>query len=177
MSNNTDLRSGFKERFFLKILRPGDVLLYNGDGFFSWIIRKASNGNITHVEVYAGEGKSFASRDGLGVNTYPLRLDNLVVVLRPKKFNLQKAEAYHKTRIGAKYDWFGLVRSFVGNKWKKNDAKAWCSEYVDEVMRAGGVNSFPRDNFSTSISPWDFWQSLAYSRFYVDKYWRENNVA
>lgn len=166
-----------QQEFFTRLLVPGDVLLYNGSSVFSWLIRRVSNGSITHVEVYQGSGKSMASRDGEGVGTYPLRVNGLVAILRPKgQIRIKDAIAYHNTRVGAKYDWLGLVRSFVGNKWLKNDEKAWCSEYVDEVMQAAGVNSFPEDSFSTAITPWDFWQSLAYRRVWVDKDWSKKNV-
>jgi len=64
-------------------LRRGDCLLYRPKGFFGWVIATKTWHPVAHVEVYAGNDHSWASRDGLGVNLYPIRMTELAYVLRP----------------------------------------------------------------------------------------------
>lgn len=152
-------------KFFERILLPGDVLIFSRPGLFGWITRHATNGPATHCETYVGGLKTIASRDGVGVATYDLKLDGLYVVLRPKNTpNIPAMLAWQKTVDGAKYDWFGLLRSFVANKWAKSDNKWWCSEHTCEAQRQAGIEPFsdPVATPSDSIAPSDFLQSGAY---------------
>jgi hypothetical protein len=153
------------ERFFNKLLLPGDLLLYSRRGVFGWLIRHVSNGYATHCETYIGNGKTIASRDGVGVGTYALNLDGLYMVLRPKRpLDMSAVMAWQKTVDGQKYDWFGLVRAFVGNRWAVDNNKMWCSEHSCQVQRVGGNEPFsdPEDTPADSVTPSDFIQSGAF---------------
>jgi hypothetical protein len=136
----------------LKALRPGDVLLYRPCSLFGYLICIKTFSDVSHCEVYLGDGKSGASRDGIGVNTYDLRVAQLACVLRPFRY-FKRAEAvqWHNTVVGEKYDWLGLlgfvnVDWLVGHRrfveWKRD--RMFCSVYVTRMMRAGGIDLFGR---------------------------------
>ncbi len=137
-------------------LQPGDVLLYRPSSLFGWAIRIKSGSAISHVEVYADEGFSVASRDGKGVARYPLRPEQLSVILRPTEpFYLAPALAWFKQHEGEPYGWLDLLDFFSLNV---NGPGMVCSPFVTEFLRAGGIpvfgtfpaiRVFPRD-FLTS---------------------------
>ncbi len=64
-------------------LQPGDILLYSS-GLLGWLIRLRTWGEVSHVEVYAGEGRSMASR-AHGPRLYPLNIMGLRRVMRPAR--------------------------------------------------------------------------------------------
>lgn len=116
------------------ILQPGDCLLYRPSGPFGWIIRVKTWHRISHIEIYLGGGKSSASRDGLGVNIYPLRTSQLAYVLRPKfHFDAAVATAFTEKNAGTPYGWLDLL-DFTGfiNIDKKGIV---CSPWATLVFR------------------------------------------
>lgn len=158
------------QRFFERLLLPGDVLLFDRKGFFNWVIHHATNAPVSHTEVYVGSGKTAASRNGIGVDIYDLDVNGLAVVLRPKlPFNLPAALAYQQSVLKQGYAWTGLWRAFVNNSWGRTDTKQWCSENSTNVQRAGGVEPFTEDIFSDMIAPGDFLKSAAYVHFWKAK--------
>lgn len=123
--------------------KTGDVLLYSGGSFFSRLIQFKTWSRYSHVEIYDGDGKSVASRDGLGVARYPVRLDGLRVILRPlAKFDADKARAWFDTVNGQPYDWFGLLAFTSAKRQGKNNWKMFCSEFATRYLRAGGIDPF-----------------------------------
>lgn len=145
----------------VKALRPGDCLLYSGTGFFSRVIRIKTWSAISHVEIYVGFGKSVASRDGHGVNTYPLRTDGLVTVLRPLRFvDVGAGMRWHQQQIGQAYDWWGLLRFFAIGE--QSTTKQFCSEYATRWYRAGGFEPFAKDYDADLVSPGMFLSSAEF---------------
>lgn len=135
-------------------LKLGDCLLYRPKGIFGRIIQVKTWHNISHVEVYANFGMSFASRDGLGVNLYPWRDTELAWVLRPSK-PLPNPEAgirYAMGMEGTPYGWGNLL-AFVGLPIKFPGIV--CSAFATEIYRHAGWNIFPTDA-SDDIAPFEF---------------------
>lgn len=134
-------------------LKPGDTLLYRPSGKFGWIIAVKTWHAISHVEVYDGSLQSLASRDGLGVDRYPLRLNDLAYVLRPRvPLNLSKGRAYFDSLKGTPYGWWDLA-DFVN---LPVDGKGIvCSPFVAGFYRAAGWNVFPTDPVN-KIAPFQF---------------------
>jgi hypothetical protein len=131
------------KNFDASILRPGDVLLYSGSGIFSTLIKIKTWSRYSHCEVYDGARTSLASRDGIGVGRYLVRLDGLRVVVRPKgNLVLETGRAWFKTVDGQKYDWAGLL-SFTWAGWqgKENNAQ-FCSEFLVRYLRKCGFDPF-----------------------------------
>lgn len=147
-------------------LRPGDVLLYRGTGLYGLIIRFHTGHKEGHVEVYAGLGLSVASRNGIGVNTYPLRHNDLCLVCRPKPeypFRLGKALAWHAKQIGTPYGWFELLE-FIGYDVKAHGVV--CSAYATEFLRAGGIDPFNGED-AQRVAPYEFTVSNVFDIYEV----------
>lgn len=151
------------------LLRPGDTMLYRPCGFswrqpFGWIFGKVialkTWHSISHVEIFIGFNRgdhtSLASRDGLGVNGYPLRLTELAYVLRPvpgvaESFDLAAGLRWFDTVRGQRYDWWGLAR-FAGFH-PSSTTRMFCSAFWLRFYRSCGFNPFSRRIDADSISP------------------------
>lgn len=126
----------------LEALAPGDVLLYSGRGPFSLGIRLVTASRYTHVEMFDGDGASWASRDRIGVGRYPLRTDGLALALRihpAVPFDLEGARAFWQAADGEPYDWPGLAVSrlpFLQNRTSDERAQ-FCSEAMTRALRFG----------------------------------------
>lgn len=124
-------------------IRPGDFLLYRGNGPASWLIKLATASRYTHIEQYDGRGQSWASRDGIGVGLYDTRYNDLSLVLRVRSgsvpFDMAGARRYWTSANGRAYDWPGLVVS----RWPSlqggvdEEEKEFCSEAATRAFRFG----------------------------------------
>lgn len=145
-------------------LRPGDVMLYKPSGLYGWIIKVKTWHSISHVEVYHGGGISAASRDGKGVNFYPVRLDGLAYVLRPTiPFDKAKADAFVSSMLGTPYGWLDLL-DFVGISVDKKGIV--CSPFATLDLRAAGIPVF-NDEPANLIAPFEFLDSEHLQEIYV----------
>lgn len=123
-------------------LRPGDFLLYRGKGPASLVIKAVTASVYTHVEQYDGGAMSWASRDGIGVDRYPLRYDDLALAVRFREsapFSMAGARRYWVASIGKGYDWIGLAISRVP-RWQggaREEDKEFCSEAATRAARFG----------------------------------------
>lgn len=142
------------------ILRPGDCLLYGPKpgSIFGWLISRKTWHGVSHCEMYTGKGKSFASRDGIGVGLYPLRTDELAYVLRPTDpLDWAAFWKWFYTVNGQKYDWLGLLR-FVYTKSGSSgkNEKMFCSEAMTRGYRALGARVFNDQEDADAIAPAQF---------------------
>ena len=153
----------------LSLLLPGDCLLYRPKGFFGWLIAVKTWARIAHCEMYFGRGWSVASRDGEGVNYYPVREDRLAAVLRPKKFFDMPAAMkwFRATAWHQKYDWLGLL-CFTLAKSQSNLNKMWCSEFLTRCYRQGGFHPFAPWWDADRIAPAQFIQSSEFDMVWHD---------
>lgn len=134
-------------------LLPGDCLLYRSKGIFGKIISLKTWHDIAHVEIYAGNGKSWASRDGIGVNLFPVRESELLFVLRPnEQIDFNNANEWAKSKIGTPYGWLELLE-FINVTHKGKGL--FCSEFATLFYRKAGVNLFPTDN-PAQVAPFEF---------------------
>lgn len=158
------------EKFIKKLLLPGDILLYDRNGFFNKLIKLKRGEKYSHVEVFVGGDTTVASRNGEGVARYAFRMDGLAAIYRTapglelridqglKWFDATDAQG-KKLIDGQKYDWVGLL-SFTFAKFQgRENHKMFCSEFVVRFMRACGVELFSHDTDADAVSP----GMLAYS--------------
>jgi hypothetical protein len=141
-------------------LKPGDVLLYGGTGFWARLIRIKTWSDVSHVELVAPDGESaLSSRDGIGVGQFlPIRLHGLSAVLRPEmSLDMDALLAFHNTCVGQRYDWWGLLRFFTIGK--QSTDKQFCSEYVMRLLRAGGMDPFTPQVDADLVAPGQFLMS------------------
>lgn len=151
----------------LSILKPGDVLLYNGTGFISFMIRTKTWSDVSHCETYLGNGMSAASRDGIGVNTYPFRFDGLLYVLRPTvPIDFDRGLDWHQHVRGQAYDTFGLLRSFF-SQGRGNIGRQWCSEHTARMANRMGYYPFHDSYDNEKVSPSMFKISPVYDHVWV----------
>lgn len=142
----------------IPLLQPGDVLLYDKPSLVNFLIKLKRGEQYSHVEVYEGNSKTLASRNGLGVARYDLNLDGLAAVYRvtpPNTINFAKGEEWFKTVDGEKYDWLGLM-SFSWAKYRSqfdNNNKMFCSEFVTRLYRNCDCELFNSNTDADAISP------------------------
>ena len=136
------------------VLRPGDVLLYPATSLFGKLIALKTWHPVSHVEVFVGDGRSVASRDGKGVAAYPARLHDVRHALRPvQPVDLAAALRWFKAHAdGQPYGWFDLL-AFVGVT--KDGPGMVCSSFAVQFLRAGGLRIF-RDEPPNRVAPFQF---------------------
>lgn len=137
----------------LYLLRPGDIMLYRPKGIFGQLIAVKTWHRISHVEIYNGGKQSVASRDGVGVGEYPVRLEELAYVLRPRLvLDLPAARKWFESVKGQPYGWLDLL-DFVG--LPANGPGMVCSPFATDFLRHAGWPVFPTDPVE-KIAPFQF---------------------
>ena len=135
-------------------LKPGDILLYGGTDLVSCLIQFRTWSDISHVEVYVGPGRSVASRNGIGVGVYPLRIKGLRRVIRPfGEFDFDAAMRWFNTVDGTPYGWADLLRFYLINIPTKG---LICSEFVDLFFRNAKLPLFNTNYPEGAICPGDY---------------------
>lgn len=144
------------------VLKPGDVLLYASKGWIAWVIKTKTWSDINHTETYLGDELSAASRDGLGVDTYPTRWEGLKYVLRPQStIDLAAGALWHKSVCKQGYDWLGLLASFFSQKGGSS-TKMFCSEHTARLAQRFGYFPFGSAYDCDKVSPGMFKASPVY---------------
>ncbi|HEX3058067.1 MAG TPA: hypothetical protein VHP62_01825 [Usitatibacter sp.] len=134
---------------------PGDVLLYAGTGANDWVISIKTWSKVTHCELALSTTESAASRPGLGVHTYPLRVDDLTHILRPNKtLDMVGVKTFHQQCLGQAYDWWGLMRFYTLGEQSLD--KQFCSEYLTRLLRHGGFEPFQAEDDADLVAPGTF---------------------
>lgn len=153
--------------FDISILQPGDCLLYSPDGFWGRLIAIKTWADVSHCEMYAGNGMSMASREWKGVNVYSLRTENLSYVLRPNApFDFTAArQRWFPYVQGQGYDWKGLLCFTLAAKQGAQD-KMFCSEFMTRCYRAGGFNVVSPRVDADHVAPATLFQSATLTTIY-----------
>lgn len=143
-------------------LKAGDIMLYRPvkmtwRNFLTWpfgqLICIKTWHHISHVEVYDGDGFSWASRDGRGFDRYPSRVSELTYILRPTvTLDLNAARYWARQMIGTPYGWIDLL-NFIGVPVDRHGIV--CSPAATGYFRAGGWDIFPTDPIN-KIAPFQF---------------------
>lgn len=145
-------------------LGAGDVLLYRGTGVYGWFIRRHTGHPIGHVEVFVGAGQSFASRNGIGVNFYPLRTNDLRYVCRPNRpFDLDAGIAWGNTQMGTPYGWLDLLQFADYDVDGKGYVCSPAAAMFQEEMKLNPFNGEP----PMKIAPFQFLTSNVYDIYDV----------
>ena len=138
---------------------PGDVLLFNRNGTFNWLIRVKTWSRFSHVEVAVDGSNVFASRNGEGVGLYSVDGKGMALVLRPRESSFNVDEALRWARfsnvVGQGYDWLGLLNFTYARLASRENGKMFCSEAATRFLRMGGLDPFPGADADT-IAPRDF---------------------
>ena len=142
------------------VIQPGDCLLYAGRSPWSWIIKVKTWSDVSHVEVALNPNYAITSREGSGVNLYPLTRTNLYAVLRPEApIDFAAAMQWFGTVKGQPYGYWQALRFF--RLGKENRTKMMCSPCVARWYRAGGFHVFDEGFDASLVSPGMFLASPA----------------
>jgi len=135
-------------------LLPGDTILYSPINILDWIIAIKTWSYAIHSEIYAGNGRSFASRPFIGIRDYPLQLDNIVAVRRPKAaWNFESAKTWFFAHaIGQKYDWKGILCFILAVKQGAHD-RMFCSEFNTRFYNRGHFQPFDPNWDADKVAP------------------------
>lgn len=134
-------------------LEPGDILLYKATGLYGRVISIKTWHTVGHVECYVGNGNSVASRNGIGTGLYPLRLNDLWTVCRPRlPFDCEKAIHWFMAQPHRPYGWLDLLQ-FIGINIDKPGIV--CSPFCAEFLRAGDLDPFNGEP-AAKIAPFEF---------------------
>lgn len=135
-------------------LKPGDVLLYGGGDLVSRLIQYRTWSDVCHIEIYVGDGRSVASRNGIGVGKYPLRVLGLRYVFRPQlPLDIERGLRWFWTVNGTPYGWGDLGRFYLLDIPTKGKI---CSQFGDEFMQACGLPLFNLDYPDGAVCPRDY---------------------
>lgn len=93
-------------------LKPGDIFLYGGHDLFSHVTMLITWSRAVHVEVYWEGAYSLASRNGEGVNRYPIRSQGLIAILRPRgELNIAAGRQWWWQKANRRpYGWLDLLQ-------------------------------------------------------------------
>lgn len=154
-------------------LLPGDCLLYFQNSVFDWLVALKTWNKVAHIEIYAGQGKSLASRNGKGVDIYPVRFPGLAMVRRPTiPLNWDKGMIwFYSTAKGQGYDWKGLL-CFTLAVRQGSAKKMFCSEYGARQYRKFGLNICAPDYDADKIAPAQHLQTPS-----LDTVWKAPDLA
>jgi hypothetical protein len=134
-------------------LQPGDILLYGDSSPLSWAIRFRTWSDVSHVEVYVGDGRSIAARSD-GFKKYPLRLDGLRRVIRPAiPFNFKSGMEWFAAVDGTKYGWADLLRFYLVDVPTKG---LICSQAADLFFRNCTLPLFNTNYPEGAVCPGDY---------------------
>lgn len=146
-------------------LQFGDILLYSTKDIVDELIEWKTSGPVAHVEMYAGQGKSWASRNGIGVNEYSYRSQGLVCVKRPLLAPLEShARSWFTAPIKGSSYGLGDIAENMGLHVASKDFD--CSHFVAKVLAIGDSPQFDADYDPSLITPRDFLISSASTIIY-----------
>jgi len=134
-------------------LQTGDILLYGG-GFIGRLIQLRTWSDVSHVEIYIGEGRSVASRSD-GPRICPLRILGLRRVVRPvASFDLTGGMAWFcSVADKLPYGYTDLLRFYLINIPTKG---LICSEFADLFFQKCGLPFFNLNYPEGAVCPRDF---------------------
>ena len=139
----------------LSQLLRGDLLVFSRKGLFDWIIKIKTYNQATHCEVYIGDGFTVASRNGQGCARYPVDVNGLLCVLRPKlPFNVTKAmDSFWKNHNMRPYGWLVLCEFLLPGHVTLQSKGEFCSELLTNFCREGGLELFNPSIQADKVAP------------------------
>ena len=138
-------------------LLPGDMILHYESCLLDDIIAEKTGMEVGHVEIYAGNNQSMASR-ATGVNLYSFRPDHIVCIRRSKQpLNFESGmEWFNSFAKGQPYDVKGLL-CFTSFIHEGEDGKMFCSEFALNFYRNCLTEPCNPSQRADHTSPRDLW--------------------
>lgn len=157
--------------FILKILQPGDMIVYSGTGFFSRLIKFKTASEWTHVSVYIGGGKMREFKEARGAQEVDVRIENIALIRRPKcPWDREKSDQFWHEVKDQKYDYLGLLWSFYARKQGRMNNKMFCSEFFTRDARSStGCPAVSEETDADAVTPEDLGKTVAYTTIWMGK--------
>lgn len=156
-------------------LIAGTILLYSTKDIVDNVIEWKESDDVAHVEVYAGNGKSWASRNGVGVGLYDFRPDGLKYVRQLNApFNDARALNWFDVVNGAPYGWKDIEASaglsepneITVNPQVLKKTGMDCSHFAAALLEVGFCPQFDPSFPKNKITPSDFKKVLESKQVY-----------
>lgn len=149
--------------YLLRLLKPGDILVYSGSSVLSRLIKLKTYSEWTHVAIYVGDNKQREFREGIGAQECPFTIKNLAMIRRRVAvWNREKSDAYWERVKDQGYDYIGILWSFFARRQGRENNSMFCSEYIirdDRQACAGYLVSDETD--ADGVAPADIVRSPA----------------
>ena len=100
---------------------------YHGTGLIGRLIRRFTWGEYAHVAIEV-DGWTYEALEGKGVIKHK-STRNPDLTLRAPDIVKAKLLEYLESKVGLKYDWWGIY-SFIARKKRQDANKLFCSEYA-----------------------------------------------
>lgn len=153
------------KEYLLRLLLPGDILVYSGSGFFSRLIKWKTYSEWTHVAVYLGNGLQREFKEGAGAQEVPFRIQNLAMIRRRlSPWHKDRSDAYWARVCDQGYDYLGLLWSFYARRQGRENNSMFCSEYVirdDRQASEGPLYLVSDETDADGVAPADIVRSSA----------------
>ncbi len=152
-------------------LKTGDVLLFSGRGFVSWVIRLRTWSKISHVgmvykigtNVMVWESTRLTGKDGVQISLLSVRGKRYKGRIRVRQLHTRRDNQFYGTfdkvrqeTKGVKYErhWWELWGSVAFWKNKVCLAYIFCSELLGLMFKRWGL--FKKDFPENELAPVDF---------------------
>jgi len=152
----------------------GDILLYAGPTLVDLGIEWKEGDDVAHIEIYAGNGSSWASRNGIGVNIYPFRTDGLKYVRRLCQIFDEEAvnKWFYDGVKGMKYGYGDIIANLEiqdsgpSTPYINHFNGVDCSHFAAALLEIADCPQFDRDFPKNKITPRDFKLSVSSHQIY-----------
>lgn len=145
----------------------GDIVFFKGSGFISDVISKVTHSPYTHVAVVMHNNNILEANSFIKVRIRPIQKDEVFSVYRCNLTDKQRQIIYLKGEqfIGKDYDYvqvfqwlYRLTINKDGLGIVNNTNRLYCSELVDDVFEAAGIDLLP-NRLDGDVTPIDLLKS------------------
>lgn len=134
------------------------ILLFEGRGFISKLIKFQTRSKWTHAAILMPDGQIVESWQGAGVRVKRLKSYVGVTALGVPRASQQEWEMvidYALDKVGAKYDYRSVAQFVTRRKESRSSKDKWfCSELVFASFQHAGINLLKRVE-AANVSPGD----------------------
>jgi cell wall-associated NlpC family hydrolase len=145
----------------------GDIVFFKGSDWISDVISKVTHSPYTHVAVVMHDNNILEANAFIKVRIRPIQKDEVFSVFRCNLTDKQRQIIYNAGEkfIGESYDYIQVLQWLYRLTINKNGLgivnnanRLYCSELVDDVFEAAGIDLLP-NRLDGDVTPADLLQS------------------
>lgn len=118
------------------------IYFYRGTGFWATVIRFFSRSKYAHVSIAFNDGTVYEAAPGKGVRKTQLKSTKGVKPFQTKlgvPLDPYLVKIFCEAELGTPYDYWGVISFLIGFKQRRSKKRYFCSEFVFDACRLGGV--------------------------------------